>query len=146
MEVLLLHSSLLQEGSFFTSLINTLRRNKVNKAFCTQLIKFYLRHFKVVIHPGPRLHSVLPISSDPVQSLRHEYSSLECCVEIVDSAEEAVDYINTNSSHHTDSVITENGTVCVYVCVCVYVHVCTCKCVCDGVLYTLGDEQMSNTH
>ncbi|XP_065892653.1 delta-1-pyrroline-5-carboxylate synthase-like isoform X2 [Dysidea avara] len=93
MEVLLLHSSLLQEGSFFTSLINTLRRNKV------------------VIHPGPRLHSVLPISSDPVQSLRHEYSSLECCVEIVDSAEEAVDYINTNSSHHTDSVITENDEV-----------------------------------
>ena len=33
MEVLLLHSSLLQEGSFFTSLINTLRRNKVSTNF-----------------------------------------------------------------------------------------------------------------
>jgi len=38
MEVLLLHSSLLQEGSFFTSLINTLRRKKVSTNLCINLI------------------------------------------------------------------------------------------------------------
>lgn len=59
------------------------------------------------------------MSSEPVSSLRREYGSLECCIEIVDNVSEAIDHINNHGSHHTDCVITEDG-VCV-LCLCVYV-------------------------
>ena len=68
------------------------------------------------------------MSSEPVSSLRREYGSLECCIEIVDNVSEAIDHINNHGSHHTDCVITENGVymyvyTCMNVCV-MYVHVC----------------------
>ena len=83
---------------------------------------------QVTIHPGPRLHRVLPMSSEPVSSLRREYGSLECCIEIVDNVSEAIDHINNHGSHHTDCVITENG---VYMYVYTFMNVCVCvSCMC----------------
>lgn len=111
MEVLLLHASLLQKGSFFTSLISTLREHNVSPRYGVLMdVSIYiLPSLQVTIHPGPRLHRVLPMSSEAVSSLRREYGSLECCIEIVDNVSEAVDHINNHGSHHTDCVITENG-------------------------------------
>ena len=50
MEVLLLHSSLLQKGSFFTSLINALRQHKVSvKYVCIYILRTCVRDFKGVL-------------------------------------------------------------------------------------------------
>lgn len=41
--------------------------------------------------------------------MRTEYSDLECCLEVVDSMQDAVDHIHKYGSFHTDVIITENG-------------------------------------
>lgn len=43
------------------------------------------------------------------EKLRFEYGTLECTLEVVDSTDEAIDYIMKNGSAHTDSIITKNG-------------------------------------
>lgn len=67
------------------------------------------------IHAGPRFASYLTFSPSEAKSLRTEYSDLECCVEVVDSMQDAVDHIHKYGSSHTDVIITENGrgTKCV---------------------------------
>lgn len=64
---------------------------------------------QVVLHPGPRLASLLPLHSGEPSSLRVEYGGLECTIELVDSLQEAINHINTYSSAHTDCIVTENG-------------------------------------
>lgn len=41
--------------------------------------------------------------------MQKEYGGLECSIEVVGSADEAIDVINTHGSSHTDTIITENG-------------------------------------
>lgn len=64
---------------------------------------------QVKIHAGPRFASYLTFSPSEAKSLRTEYSDLECCLEVVDSMQEAVDHIHKYGSSHTDVIITENG-------------------------------------
>ncbi|XP_042253176.1 delta-1-pyrroline-5-carboxylate synthase isoform X4 [Thunnus maccoyii] len=68
-----------------------------------------LRNERVKIHAGPRFVSYLTFSPSEAKSLRTEYGDLECCVEVVDSMQEAVDHIHKYGSSHTDVIITENG-------------------------------------
>jgi gamma-glutamyl phosphate reductase len=42
-------------------------------------------------------------------SLRVEYGDLQCSIEVVDSADDAVEHINKFSSNHTDTIVTDNG-------------------------------------
>lgn len=58
---------------------------------------------------GPRFASYLTFSPSEAKSLRTEYGDLECCLEVVDSMQEAVDHIHKYGSSHTDVIITENG-------------------------------------
>ncbi|KAL6094950.1 aldh18a1 [Pungitius sinensis] len=67
-----------------------------------------LRTERVKIHAGPRLASYLTFSPSEAKSLRTEYGDLECCIEVVDSMQEAVDHIHKYGSSHTDVIITEN--------------------------------------
>ncbi|XP_044194141.1 delta-1-pyrroline-5-carboxylate synthase isoform X2 [Thunnus albacares] len=67
-----------------------------------------LRNERVKIHAGPRFVSYLTFSPSEAKSLRTEYGDLECCVEVVDSMQEAVDHIHKYGSSHTDVIITEN--------------------------------------
>ncbi|OXB55339.1 hypothetical protein ASZ78_015179, partial [Callipepla squamata] len=68
-----------------------------------------LRVEQVKIHAGPKFASYLTFSPSEVKSLRTEYGDLECCIEVVDSVQEAVEHIHKYGSSHTDVIITENG-------------------------------------
>ncbi|KAA8590082.1 hypothetical protein FQN60_014016 [Etheostoma spectabile] len=89
METLLIHRDLLRTP-IFDQIIDMLRTENVK------------------IHAGPRFASYLTFSPSEVKSLRTEYGDLECCIEVVDSMQDAVDHIHKYGSSHTDVIITEN--------------------------------------
>ncbi|XP_013863093.1 delta-1-pyrroline-5-carboxylate synthase [Austrofundulus limnaeus] len=89
METLLIHRSILRTP-LFDQIIDMLRNERVK------------------IHAGPQLISYLTFSPSEVTSLRTEYGDLQCCLEVVDSMQEAVDHIHKYGSSHTDVIITEN--------------------------------------
>ncbi|XP_063748955.1 delta-1-pyrroline-5-carboxylate synthase isoform X2 [Eleginops maclovinus] len=89
MESLLIHRDILRTPLF----------DQVIEMFRTERVK---------IHAGPRLASYLTFSPSEAKSLRAEYGDLECCMEVVDSMQEAVDHIHKYGSSHTDVIITEN--------------------------------------
>ncbi|KAM7381566.1 hypothetical protein PAMA_012414 [Pampus argenteus] len=89
METLLIHRDILRTP-LFDQIIDMLRTERVK------------------IHAGPRFASYLTFSPSEASSLRTEYGDLECCMEVVDSMEEAVDHIHKYGSSHTDVIITEN--------------------------------------
>lgn len=70
---------------------------------------FFLWFHQVKIHAGPQFASYLTFSPSEARSMRREYSDLECCLEVVDSLQDAVDHIHKYGSFHTDVIITENG-------------------------------------
>lgn len=61
------------------------------------------------MYAGPKLSKVLTFGPPLVKSMKTEYSSLECAIEIVDSTEDAIAHIHENGSGHTDVIVTENG-------------------------------------
>ncbi|KAG7227961.1 hypothetical protein INR49_005582 [Caranx melampygus] len=89
METLLIHRDILRTP-LFDQIIDMLRTERVK------------------IHAGPRFASYLTFSPSEAKSLRIEYGDLECCMEVVDSMEEAVDHIHKYGSSHTDVIVTEN--------------------------------------
>ncbi|RVE59661.1 hypothetical protein OJAV_G00190920 [Oryzias javanicus] len=89
METLLIHRDILRTP-LFDQIVDMLRTERVR------------------IHAGPRFASYLTFSPSEAKSLRTEYNDLECCVEVVDSMQEAVEHIHKYGSSHTDVIITEN--------------------------------------
>lgn len=89
METLLIHKELIRT-SFFEALIDLFRLEKVK------------------IYSGPRLSAMLPFPPPAATSLRVEYGDLQCCIEVVDDVNDAIEHINKFSSNHTDSIVTEN--------------------------------------
>ncbi|XP_054898931.1 delta-1-pyrroline-5-carboxylate synthase [Poeciliopsis prolifica] len=89
METLLIHQEILRTPMF------------------DKLVKM-LHNEQVKIHSGPRFAKYLTFSPAEASSLRTEYSDLECCLEVVDGVEEAVEHIHKYGSSHTDVIITEN--------------------------------------
>ncbi|XP_048362447.1 delta-1-pyrroline-5-carboxylate synthase isoform X2 [Sphaerodactylus townsendi] len=67
-----------------------------------------LRVEQVKIHAGPKFASYLTFSPSEVKSLRTEYGDLECCIEVMDSVQDAIEHIHKYGSSHTDVIITEN--------------------------------------
>ncbi|KAJ8264736.1 hypothetical protein GJAV_G00153390 [Gymnothorax javanicus] len=89
METLLVHRDLLRTP-MFDQIIDMLRVERVK------------------IHAGPKFASYLTFSPSEVKSLRTEYGDLECCIEVVDSMQDAIDHIHKYGSSHTDVIVTEN--------------------------------------
>ncbi|XP_019721371.1 delta-1-pyrroline-5-carboxylate synthase isoform X2 [Hippocampus comes] len=68
-----------------------------------------LRAERVKIYGGPRFASYLTFGPMEARSMRTEYGDLECCIELVDSAQAAVEHIRKYGSSHTDVIVTENA-------------------------------------
>ncbi|XP_034049559.1 delta-1-pyrroline-5-carboxylate synthase-like [Thalassophryne amazonica] len=84
-----------------------IHRNILRTPLFDQIIDM-LRTERVKIHAGPQFASYLAFSPSEAKSMRKEYSELACCIEVVDSMQEAVDHIHKYGSSHTDVIITEN--------------------------------------
>mmetsp|Transcript_3052 Transcript_3052/g.8101 ORF Transcript_3052/g.8101 Transcript_3052/m.8101 type:complete len:424 (+) Transcript_3052:117-1388(+) len=65
-----------------------------------------LRGKDVQIFGGPRAAKELGLA--PAPAAKHEYGDLALTVEIVESQNEAIDFIHANGSGHTESIITED--------------------------------------
>ncbi|KAK4470791.1 hypothetical protein MN116_006312 [Schistosoma mekongi] len=94
METLLVHKSHAESGLL--------------ERLCNQL-----QAHKVKLYAGPgmvRLGGNLTNSMEPAKNLSHEYGDLECTVELVESADEAIEHIASYGSAHTESIITEDMT------------------------------------
>lgn len=90
METLLLHEDLLTKSNFFNDVCNMLKLEGVK------------------IHSGPSLSKHLTFGPPAAKSLRTEYGSLECTVEIVKGLPEAIDHIHRYGSSHTETIVTDN--------------------------------------
>lgn len=60
----------------------------------------------VTLHGGERAAAALALPAAP--SARHEYSSLDCTVELVSGLDQAIEHIHSHGSGHTESIITED--------------------------------------
>lgn len=90
METVLIHEDHIS-GPLFTEICNMLKNEGV------------------IIHAGPKLAKNLTFGPPAARTMRHEYGSLECCIEVVKDLQEAVDHIHEFGSSHTDVIVTENG-------------------------------------
>ncbi|XP_048448893.1 delta-1-pyrroline-5-carboxylate synthase-like, partial [Rhincodon typus] len=95
METLLVHRDLLRTP-FFDQIIDMLRVEQVK------------------IHAGPKFASYLTFSPSEVKSLRTEYGDLECCIEVVDNVQDAIEHIHKYGSSHTDAIVTESEETAEY--------------------------------
>ncbi|XP_018566229.1 delta-1-pyrroline-5-carboxylate synthase, partial [Anoplophora glabripennis] len=90
METLLIHEELM-DGPFFSEICNMLKKEGV------------------VINAGPLLHQLLTFGPPLAKTMKYEYGSLECCIEVVKNIDEAIKHIHTYGSSHTDVIVTENS-------------------------------------
>lgn len=90
METLLIHEDLL-DGPFFNDVCNMLKTEGVR------------------LFSGPTLNQKLTFGPPAAKSMRHEYGALECCIEVVRNADEAIEHVHKFGSSHTDVIVTENA-------------------------------------
>ncbi|KRZ44866.1 putative delta-1-pyrroline-5-carboxylate synthase [Trichinella pseudospiralis] len=90
-ETILVHRSLLKNDQFFDNL-------------CHQLTEH-----GVTIFSGPKLAESLQFSPPLAKSMKHEYGSLQCTLEVVEDVEGAEKHILKFGSSHTDCIVTENS-------------------------------------
>ena len=95
METLLINKNLMQTSVF----------SQINDVLQAEGVK---------IHLGPRLASRLLFYPAVAASLKREYSALECCLEVVDNVEDAVQHIRRYGSSHTDAIVTNNPQTAEY--------------------------------
>ncbi|CAG9857394.1 unnamed protein product [Phyllotreta striolata] len=89
METLLLHKDHM-EGEFFSDICSMLKGEGV------------------AINAGPKLNRLLTFGPPLAKTMKHEYGALECCIEVVDGLDEAIDHIHAYGSGHTEVIVTEN--------------------------------------
>ncbi|CAK9185366.1 unnamed protein product [Ilex paraguariensis] len=90
METLLVHQDLSTNGGLL-ELVKTLEREGVH------------------VYGGPRASSLIDIAE--AHSLHHEYSSMDCTVEVVNNVQAAIDHIHKHGSAHTDCIVAEDCAV-----------------------------------
>ncbi|KAG1674081.1 Delta-1-pyrroline-5-carboxylate synthase [Nymphon striatum] len=84
-----------------------LHKNLVGTYFFVDLCNM-LKGQGVKINAGPKLSQMLTFGPPPAKSLKTEYSSLECAIEVVEDVDGAIDHILSYGSSHTDVICTDN--------------------------------------
>ena len=59
-----------------------------------------------VPEPGRRVETTIMPATDA--DFGNEYLDYECCIKVVDSIEEAISYINSHNTKHSESIISES--------------------------------------
>lgn len=95
METLLIHKDLIHTSTF-------------------KEITDVLRAEGVKINSGPKLASQLLFTPNFTDSLNKEYSDLECCVEVVNNVEDAIQHIHKYGSSHTEAIVTNSDETAEY--------------------------------
>ena len=99
--------SKVQSASVCNACENLLIHKTVADKILPQLVE-KLRAAKVEVRGDEKVQNVLEVIPSVQQDWDTEYLDLILSIKIVDCLEEAVYFINQHSSHHTDSIITNN--------------------------------------
>ncbi|MEY4397129.1 MAG: hypothetical protein RLZZ40_885 [Actinomycetota bacterium] len=68
-----------------------------------------LRDSGVTVHADPTVASLVTGTTPATpEDFGHEFLSMDVAVKVVDTLEDAIDHIRRNSTHHTDSIITND--------------------------------------
>ena len=81
---------------------------KIKECFLPQIKKAFNDN-GVIIHGDKEVRNTIECESLGEDDLFKEFLSLEVSIKCVKDTAEAIDLINSNGSHHTDAIITENA-------------------------------------
>lgn len=99
------------------SVCNAIECMVVHSAVAEKFLPMVEKKFagRVKLHADERAYKILNTSRTVAELVEateedfgNEYLDYECCVKIVDSVEEAIAYINSHNTKHSESIITES--------------------------------------
>ena len=71
-------------------------------------VKLHADERAYAILEGPSRASGTPLFPATSEDFGNEYLDYECCIKIVDSIEEAIEYINSHNTKHSESIISQS--------------------------------------
>jgi glutamate-5-semialdehyde dehydrogenase len=108
MAITVCYNAKVQRPGVCNAMETILLHEKIADNFLPRM-KFEYDKAKVELRGCAKTQKILPgIKAATEEDWSTEYLDLILSVKIVESLEEAIEHINTYSSHHTDSIITEN--------------------------------------
>lgn len=136
--VLIAENAKIQRPSVCNAIECIVVNSKVAAKFLPMLAQKFANRVK--LHADERSFAILKTQSEFLKKenlfaatdadFGNEYLDYECCIKTVDSLDEAVSYINSHNTHHSESIITESRSAAVEFqnridAACVYVNAST---------------------
>ena len=102
------------------SVCNAIECIVVHNAIAAKFLPMLEKTFagRVKLHADERAYKILSGVPEPVEGplivpateddFGNEYLDYECCIKVVDSIEEAIEYINTHNTKHSESIISQS--------------------------------------
>ena len=102
------------------SVCNAIECIVVHNAIAAKFLPMLEKTFagRVKMHADERAYKILSGAPEPVEGplivpateddFGNEYLDYECCIKVVDSIEEAIEYINTHNTKHSESIISQS--------------------------------------
>lgn len=105
----------IQRPSVCNAIECILVHDKVAETFLSKMAERFANRVK--LHADERAYDILKKESSlnkenlfkaTEEDFGNEYLDYECCIKVVDSAEDAIEYINAHNTKHSESIITES--------------------------------------